>query len=252
VGTWLLLGTVVCLGAAIWWFARSTLALELAWIGVAIAVALHLLLKFQFVAVACQHLVDERNNGTLELLLSTPLSVPEILKGQWMALRRQFAGPVAAVLILDAGVFASIFLSESQTPAGMRVLRDVWLPIFLGEMTMLMADLIALGWTAMWTAMTVKQPNHAAGTAAGRILLLPWLIFVFSWVSFMTVGSVSGAFRRSEPGLWPALLWWFLVGIVNNWLYATHARKKLLAHFRLRATERFQAQKTRGFWWSAS
>ncbi|MBI2946986.1 MAG: ABC transporter permease subunit [Verrucomicrobia bacterium] len=249
-GTWLLLGMLVVLGVWIWWMARPKL--ELAWTGVVVAIVLHVVLKLQFVSIACQYLVDERNEGTLELLLSTPLTVPQILKGQWMALRRQFAGPILAVLILDAGVFASLFFSEYQSPAGARLLREIWLPIFLAESVMLVADLIALGWTGMWTAMSVKQPNHAAGTAAGRILLLPWGFFLAFWTLILAVGTISRSFSRSGPEFWHALLLWFIIGIANNGWFATHARRKLLEQFRLRATERFQSPKPRGFWRSAA
>ena len=36
---------------------------------------------------------EDRHSGALELVVSTPLGVKEILRGQWLALRRQFLGP---------------------------------------------------------------------------------------------------------------------------------------------------------------
>ena len=38
--------------------------------------------------------------GSLELLLSTPLGVRDILRGQLLALRRQFLGPIVVVAII--------------------------------------------------------------------------------------------------------------------------------------------------------
>src|SRR6185437_16882277 len=55
-------------------------------------------LKLWLVSEACTRLADDRRIGALELLLSTPLTTGEMLCGQWLAFRRQFAKPVLVVL----------------------------------------------------------------------------------------------------------------------------------------------------------
>jgi hypothetical protein len=68
---------------------------------VATALLLHLCLKFWVASEACQKLGPDHRSGALELLLSTPLTVAEMLRGQMLTLRRQFLWPVLAVGGLD-------------------------------------------------------------------------------------------------------------------------------------------------------
>ncbi len=115
-------------------------------------------------------------------------------------------------------------------------------------MTMLVADVIALGWVGMWAALSVKQLKHASGRAVGRILLLPWLFFLVAMPFVGAAAGLSFYLSRSRPEFWHAVLFWFTIGIVNNWIFAARARTKLNTQFRLRATERFQPEKPRRFW----
>ena len=62
-----------------------------------VAFTIHCVLKIWLASEACRHFVDHRHSGTLELLLSTPLKVSQILRGNLLALQRQFAAPVATV-----------------------------------------------------------------------------------------------------------------------------------------------------------
>ena len=65
------------------------------------ALSLHALLKFWIAWEASRRFCEDRSNGTLELLLSTPLSVVDLLRGQIKILYNQFLGPVRAVIVLD-------------------------------------------------------------------------------------------------------------------------------------------------------
>src|SRR6059036_3107293 len=58
---------------------------------------LHLVLKFWLAGEACRRFCLDRQSDALELLLSTPLGVREILRGQLMSLARQFGPPVAEI-----------------------------------------------------------------------------------------------------------------------------------------------------------
>ena len=66
-----------------------------------IMVILNAALKWWAASEAARRLSDDRRSGGLELLLSTPLSEQEILRGQRRALLHQFAGPVGVVLVVD-------------------------------------------------------------------------------------------------------------------------------------------------------
>ena len=61
---------------------------------------MNLVIKVWFALEAGKQLSEDRKQGALELLLSTPLTVQDILRGQRLALERQFLGPVMVVLMV--------------------------------------------------------------------------------------------------------------------------------------------------------
>ena len=62
---------------------------------------MHSILKYWVAAEACRRFTLDRRSGALELLVSTPMTVREILGGQLFALLKQFALPVMVVVLAD-------------------------------------------------------------------------------------------------------------------------------------------------------
>ena len=58
------------------------------------------LLKLLLALQACRFFVDARRSGALEMLLCTPLTSREIIRGQVLALRRNFQRPVVTLLVV--------------------------------------------------------------------------------------------------------------------------------------------------------
>ena len=65
------------------------------------AIVVNTTLKIWITSEAGNRLGQDRKLGALELLVSTPLSIADILRGQMLALRRQFLGLVLVVLGLE-------------------------------------------------------------------------------------------------------------------------------------------------------
>jgi hypothetical protein len=203
--------------------------------------ALSLLLRSWLANEASRQLAEDRKAGTLELLLSSPLSVAEILHGQWLAVLRQFLGPLIAVLFVDC-------LLMRATLAGFMVQDDriFWTSLWVAGMLMLVADLLALYWVGMWQGLTERNPARAAGSTLARILVVPWLGFAV--VMLMLVLSTAFDNNRTAPGpTWRFFLGlWFLFGLLTDVGFAAHARYKLLTGFRFAAQQRFSP--SQGFW----
>ena len=73
-----------------------------AWMALTYPVGFFMLLLYLGAASqSSRFFVEARRSGLLELLLATPLSERKIVQGQWRALLRTFAVPVALVLILQ-------------------------------------------------------------------------------------------------------------------------------------------------------
>ena len=181
-------------------------------------------LKLWVVTETCNRLAEDRRIGALELLLSTPLTTREILRGQWLALKRQFAKPLAVVLVLEY-----LLLRQQFT-----------LSTTLIDLAMLLADVVTLGWVGMWLGLTANNLNRAILGTIGRVLVLPW---VASWaVTFAFDGllrlSGLGPFHPTELA---RVYFWFGMGLANNFLFGfCWARRHLLNDFRQAATQRYQ------------
>ncbi len=198
---------------------------------VLIAMLVHTILKFWIASESCRQIAEDRRTGALELFLSTPVSIPEILHGQLLALNRQFFKPVAAVLIVDIAMFTSR-------------MRDVtgsgeWPLLFVTVMAVFIADLYTLAWLGMWLGLSMKTAHRAASAALVRVLVLPWI----GYVALMTML----VFLRPSPPIDSETFLigaWLVVSMLNNLYFYTSARRNLLEQFRLVATQRFDSGKT--------
>jgi len=228
-----LVWTTLAAGGLIWiWgiqYYRNSFLSEPAYVFTAITA--HCVLKFWLASEACRRLAADRRSGALELLLATPLPVRDILRGQLLALLKQFGGPVLVVLIAD-GIFALTNRHDTD-----------WMLVWLAGVTAFIADLITLSWLGMWMALRNRNLNRALGATLVRVLVLPWVI----WLAVIIGVGTTMVFRRSTamPSWFehlPTLFWLFLALAVDG-VFGLHARQRLRARFRVAATQRFEARK---------
>ena len=232
---WIVFGVV----AAVWvwgygelrhdWFNQGTYVVT--------AFTLNSVLKNWLASEAVRQLTEERQAGSLELLLVTPLSIPEILRGLALALRRQFLWPVLVTLVAEV-VMLLAGLEEAFDKNG----RLVWLACWGAGMICLLTDLAALYWVGMWMGLASKNPKRAYSDTVGRVLAVPWVIFLgfMLWILLISV-------RGQTPVTWKAFLgFWFAVGLATDIGFGFWARQKLLTEFREAATRRYQRRLA---WW---
>jgi ABC-type transport system involved in multi-copper enzyme maturation permease subunit len=194
------------------------------------ALVLNILIKLWFASESGRQFVEERKQGSLELVLSTSLTVPEILRGQRLALQRQFLGPLIFIL----GVW--VLLMFATTDSLRTEVPDVgfWILLWLGGMVVLLADLAALYWVGMWQALVAKRPNHAASATVMRILVLPWLAFI----AVCILMPFARDFPFDNPGSFLFGVW-FVFSLAVDIGFGVRARNKLLSQFRLVAAQRY-------------
>jgi ABC-type transport system involved in multi-copper enzyme maturation permease subunit len=182
-------------------------------------------LKLWLVSEACTRLADDRRIGALELLLSTPLTTREMLRGQWLAFRRQFAKPVLVVLLCEFLVLRQQYTAR----------------IVLVNMIMLVVDLMALGWVGMWLGLTARNLNRAILGTIGRVLILPWAVFYVAMFALHIFWPLAGG-GQFRPGDRFAIYFWFGIGIGTDFFFGVWwARRHLLNDFRWAATQRFDS-----------
>jgi hypothetical protein len=178
---------------------------------------------------AGHQLAEDKKSGAFELLFSTPLSVRDILRGQWLALRRQFLKPLAVAVIVELILMVSVRHREGAAQG-----RCLWLAAIL----MLPADAITLVWVAMSAALTAKSHGRATVKTAASILLLPWLLFgAVELATHLWIFPFSS--NPWEPDWTYDLGWWFGLGIFVDVLFLLRARRQLQTSFRQIVLEPF-------------
>jgi ABC-type Na+ efflux pump permease subunit len=184
-------------------------------------------LKIWVASEACNRLAEDQRSGALELLLSTPLTVGDILRGQWLALRRQFAGSLLVIVVLEWFVLRENFSFK----------------MILANQLMLIADVVTLGWVGMWLGLTSRNTSRAILGAVLRVLVLPWGIFYGGGQALDFATGLAG-FGRFAPDFDAALYAWLAIGLLANFIFGFYwARRNLQRKFRTIATQRYQPEK---------
>jgi len=245
IATWLFIIGIIASMAGLWWYFYPSF--ELLAVCILTSATLHAVLKLEFCSTASRRLAEERHTGTIELILSTPLSVGEILKGHWLALIKQYRAPVLAIMILDLGMIGLLYIGSSWIP---RASADdySWFSylvlVFTAVTLMFFADLAALGWMGMWTGLNARLPAHAPSYAVLTILVLPWIILLGT---FTTMALLK--FEWMNEMKFSHYLWvWFGLGLITDALAILGSRRKLRREFRIVATQRFQPLKPSRTW----
>lgn len=198
------------------------------------AIILNTMLKIWVASEAGHRLGQDRKLGSLELILSTPLVVRDIIRGQLLALRRQFIGPVIAIMLVE---FIFLLMSLGTIGSGNSNDASQLVATWAAGTVTLVADLMALSVVAMWVALSTRNPNRATGITVTRVLVLPLLISVSI---FICLGIMSALGRFSfDPGWKFGLSVWFLPGIFVDLYFGARAWWQLHRDFREVAARRF-------------
>lgn len=140
-------------------------------------------------AQAPRMLIEARRSGLLDLVLSSPLTVREIVRGHWLALARLLGWP-ALLLVL------------AQVAGTTLAYQQFWMPLYqqsgqgTGSTTMpitlalsgslavvaglaTMANLAAMCWFGMWMGLTSKSALQAALKVLVFVHVVPWMVISF-------------------------------------------------------------------------
>lgn len=186
-------------GDSMLWMAWSFFAFPVTW-----------MLYLGIASQAGRFFVDARQSGLIELLLATPLTVRQIVQGQWRALLRMFGLPLA--LCLGTQLLGTMIVSESAwrqaarapvppavptTPAATNAPgtttvattsggammvsvggftppdRMVTLVVSLMGTLAVAANLVALSWFGMWMGLNSRSVNQATLKTIVFVQIIP-------------------------------------------------------------------------------
>ncbi len=185
-------------------------------------IVMQLILKCWAGVEAARRFGEERRSGALELLLCTPLSVREILRGQMQSLRRQFFWPTFVFLFLWFIIFLATLI---LTPLGSFSDSGSLVLMILGTMVLLVLDLYALCWLGMWKGLTSRFVSRAILANLFTVLLLPCLLFGLIMAVFLS--SPRGSVGENFP-----LALWLLIGHASSCYWLCQGYSQLTTRFR--------------------
>jgi ABC-type Na+ efflux pump permease subunit len=204
--------------------------------------AWYLTVKLGIASAASQRLAEEKAGGTLELLLSTPLTPEEIARGVWLAVRHQFLWPAVATLVLIgvSAVVGAFFWTPMDTGE-----RIGWLATGTAMAVMFVADIAALIWAGIWFGLAAKDVKQAAASTYAHIMALPTCVFILLLIAAMTLCALL---RRDLPESYVLYLaGWFVIGIANDILHFIGCRNLYYTRVRELAASRYLPPE-QGFW----
>lgn len=226
-------GLVIAFGVATAVFCIWRYELEGAQVAIACvstALILDYYFKLRLAGLASQRFGDDRQSGAMELILCTPLQLREIVRGQWLAIRRAFLPPLLALWVIDIALFLSAWALMGPLPNFAPYLFGTYLLVSTG-------DALALGWISMWKSLRCFNPAQAPGLALLRVAVIPWFVFGILLSALPQWTVTSNWWREAGPhaGMLLGLGVWFVV-VAGSALWSRH---NLYTHFRDAAADRY-------------
>ena len=192
-----------------------------------VSIGTHGIMKIWIALTVVQQLAEERRTGSIEMLLSTPLTFLQIAGGQALALVRQFGWALLIVLLADLWLL-SLSLDGAGGDAGELKLAALFHIVSLGF------DAVAIVFLGLWRAVVARHSGQAAGSAFFAIVALPCLIALCGG---MIVGMTS-RMGRIQMGLSPTgvIFLFYALCFFNNLGWMLYAWIRLRTGFREAAT----------------
>jgi hypothetical protein len=235
---WILLGSLAGIGIATCWMLRvhgvefGPLILS--------CFPLHAIFKHWIANEACYAFSTDRDKGALELLLSTPLSMKDMVRGHWLGLRRRFLAPVLVVITVELVLLVLAGLGDSNG----RTNSLFWLLLGFLAVVVFVADLFALTWTGWWSGVVSRNASGALSATYMRLVLLPWFLALAAWASSMFLFDPP-----LDVGKMAALVFWVGTSLSVDVFFGRRARQKLFSELRAAAVERYAGRDPSMRWW---
>jgi hypothetical protein len=224
-----LTGIVLCIAIGCWFINNAQVAGGFHWSDIRYAVITmflqHFILTLLFTFDAGSRLVAARRDGALTMVLASRLNVPEILRGEFLALQRLFVWPLLVVLGFDAIWLACVLWHrpgpDQIVPA---LVVAACLPLIL------IANCWGITWTALYYGLRAKHPHRAALRAFAAVVGIPVMLF--------GMVAASGALTNFVYGM----LVFTGLNLVNAAVFGEGGYGRLKSEFRQSLTEHIPAE----------
>jgi hypothetical protein len=196
---------------------------------VIIGFAFHLFFKQWVTHLASSAFASDRDQGALELLLSTPLAVRDLVRGHALVLRRTFALPILFLLGMEFIGWGLALAHSDLSWEG-----QVGSLYFWGGCLVFLADLWALTWLGWWKGAVSKNASRATSSTVFRVLLLPCAILGLSLLFLYILWD-----PQEMAYAYCIIFLYVLISLGTDGFLGLRARHQLFTQLRLVAVERF-------------
>jgi ABC-type transport system involved in cytochrome c biogenesis permease component len=188
----------------------------------------HQLFKYMVASEASRCFSEDRRNGTMELLLVSPLSPASIIRGQRQALASLLRMPAWTLIALNMFL---ILAHKLTTPFGPQF--ETWTLVLTAGMALVAADYYGLSWTGMWLGLRGRRHHRAVLGTLLRVMVPPWAV---AFLLFAGLGRGALSFEEM-------LICWLFLGAAVSLMVGQFAQLQLRSHFRTLA----RAEEPRSF-----
>jgi hypothetical protein len=196
---------------------------------VIIGFALHLFFKQWVTQLASSAFASDRDQGALELLLSTPLTINDLVLGNALVLWRTFGLPLLCLLGVEL-VGWGFAVADSPTEFE----GQLGSAYFWGGCVVFLADLWALTWLGWWKGAVSKNASRATSSTFFQVLMAPCALMAISLVCLYILFDPD----QLAFSYW-IILFYVLISLGVDGFLGWRARHRLLNQLRLVATERY-------------
>ena len=205
---------------------------------------LFLVFKIWTASEASARFWEDRKTGALDLLMATPLSVGEIMRGHQLSYHRYFLWPLFFVCCVAQVFMVAPYWSKLFANPG----DEGWTLLFLSGLIVFVSDVVACFWMGLWFGLITPRANRASAMVLTRILILPWILFT-AYLFFLGVLQSMNIDVRDKltSGHW-TLGAWVIISISNSLYWTLTSRTKLYVGFREIIASQRGEEETKSGW----
>jgi ABC-type transport system involved in multi-copper enzyme maturation permease subunit len=172
------------------------------------AYTFHQVAKLLLAIEVTRQVMQDRQNGNLELLRTTPLPATDIVAGVRFSTRLKFNSLRRCLLAMNGLLFLSVLFFHQRLSINVDRELAIFLLIFVCGMLLLHYDCRAIFQTSLASALGARQPNRAALFAMGKVMGAAWLA-IFLLVFFILGGGGNDTVMTTFMLVWTTLsiLW---------------------------------------------
>lgn len=180
---------------------------------------------------ASRFFVDAIRTGALELMLVTPVTSEQVVRGQWAALWRTFLAPALVLVLVQVAGEVALYHEMTKNmrgvtfPAGYNYLSNQLITEGVNVFKFL-SNLAAVAWFGMWMGITTRKISIAVFKTICFVIVLPAIALTFSqgMMIFMLI------LAKWPP--WTGIVLGGGLSVSKNIFFIILARQRLFAGFR--------------------